>query len=167
MSFSSFSAGTGTSAGAAVYPLRILVRDAIERFIRLELSKWLDRPMSSPDKDVPDPHGNEARIQERERLGDDLRIWLSSDDSPLLVQNIPDYVTDPAGSLRNISERVEGSRKAIGFVAGEIAGVSSSHHAMELQARMRTFAELDAERSSQCRAVVGHPKGRREPTMSG
>lgn len=160
MSFSSFEVGTGTSAGGAAYPLRTLVRDVIERVLQLELSRWLDRADLVPEQETL--HEYEHEISEsdgRDSAGENLDSWLYSDDSPLLLQNIPDYVLDPAGSLRVISERVDSPGRALTFNAGEVTGVSPSQRAIEFRLRVKTFAELDAERILAMPRRRGTPKG--------
>ncbi|MGA9995968.1 MAG: hypothetical protein WBP93_11175 [Pyrinomonadaceae bacterium] len=160
MSFSSFQAGTGTSAGGAVYPLRTLVRDVIERVLQLELSRWLSRADSPPERGERNEYGHEiGEFDGRDSTGEDLDSWLYSNDSPLLLQNIPDYVLDPAGSLRAISERIDGPGHARSFSVGEITGVSPSQRAMEFRLRVKAFAELDAERILAMPRRRGTPKG--------
>jgi hypothetical protein len=94
VSFSSLEAGHGTSSGAALYPLRTLVRDLLEREVQRELSARLD-------------HSEEQPISP-DQIDEDLSDWLRSDDSPLLLHNVEEFVLDPDSHLRAITERVEG-----------------------------------------------------------
>lgn len=148
MSFSSFEAGAGSSAGAAFYPLRTMVRDEFQRALDAELARWLNRESDDVGLDV-----------ERDESEDELQRWLSSDDSPLLLRNIPDHVLDPSESLRAISERVDGLIRSLNFSGEEVTGVASHHRASELRARLTTFAELDGERILSTPRRRGTPKG--------
>ncbi len=158
MSFSSFEAGSGTSAGAAIYPLRTLVRDVIERIIQLELSRLLDRADSTADRDTQSEQGKEVgEIVARDISDGDLDSWLFSNDSPLLLQNIPGHVLDPMASLRAISERIDGPGHILSLTNSEMGSVSASHRAMEFRLRVKNFAELNAER------ILGTPRRRGTP----
>lgn len=149
MSFSSLEAGHGTSAGAALYPLRTLVRDLLEREVQMELEARLDHAggqSSSPD-----------------RTDEDQADWLRSDDSPLLLHNVEEFILDPDAHLRAIAERVEGQGRAPHFSRTELVGGATYDNtrdrAEELRARLRTVAELDAQRVLAAPRLRGTPKG--------
>lgn len=150
MSFSSLEAGHASSAGAADYPLRTLLRDTLEREMQRELEAWLDRA--------------EGQSGPSDRTDDDLADWLRSDDSPLLLHNVEEFVLDPEAHLRAIAERVEGPGRALQFSGGELVGAaardSQRDRAEELRARLRTMAELDAERIVATPRRRGTPKGK-------
>jgi hypothetical protein len=152
VSFSSLEAGHASSAGAALYPLRTLERDLLEREIRRELDAWHDRAQGEP----------------AERIEDDMEGWLLSDDSPLLLLNVPEFVVDPEAHLRALAEQVEGAgRTSPQFTGAELVSSgrgdaplnSSRNRAEELRARLRTFAEADAERILATPRRRGTPKG--------
>lgn len=149
MSFSSLEAGHGSSAGAADYPLRTLLRDLLGREVQRELEAWLDRAEGqSPPSDQTD---------------DDLVDWLRSDDSPLLLHNVEEFVLDPEAHLRAIAYRVEGTDRAPQFSGKELVGGAPRDYlrdrAEDLRARLRTVAELDAERILATPRRRGTPKG--------
>ncbi|HEV7375851.1 MAG TPA: hypothetical protein VGN95_14115 [Pyrinomonadaceae bacterium] len=150
MSFSSLEAGHGTSSGAALYPLRTLARDLLEREVQRELEAWLNRvdgQSTSPDQ-----------------TDDDLASWLRSDDSPLLIHNVEEFVLDPDAHLRAVASQVEGLGRAQHFLRGEITGVNPRGNlrdrAEELRARLRTVAKLDAERILAVPRRRGTPRGK-------
>jgi len=149
VSFSSLEAGHGSSAGAADYPLRTLLRDLLEREVQRELEAWLGRA--------------EGQSGPPERTDDDLADWLRSDDSPLLLDNVEEFVLDPEAHLRAIAYRVEGTDRAPQFSGKELAGGASRDNqrdrAEELRARLRTLAELDTERILATPRRRGTPKG--------
>lgn len=153
MSFSSLEAGYGSSGGAVIYPLRTLVRDLLEREIGRELDACLDRTQG----ELP------------ERIEDDFEDWLRSDDSPLLLLNVPEFVLDPEAHLRALAEQIEGGgRTRQQFTGTELVrdGGGEAHlnptrnRAEELRARLRTFAEADAERILATPRRRGTPKGK-------
>jgi hypothetical protein len=150
VSFSSLEAGHASSAGAADYPLRTLLRDTLEREMQRELEAWLDRA--------------EGQSGPSDRTDDDLADWLRSDDSPLLLHNVEEFVLDPEAHLRAIADRVEGPGRALQFSGGELVGTAARDnqrdHAEELRARLRTMAELDAERIVATPRRRGTPKGK-------
>lgn len=149
MSFSSLEAGYGTSSGAALYPLRTLLRDLLKREVDRELSARLDHSEGQPIS--PD------------RIDEDLSDWLRSDDSPLLLHNVEEFVIDPDEHLRAIAYRVEGPSRAPQFSGAELAGGATRDNprarAEELRAQLRTMAELDAERVLAAPRLRGTPKG--------
>jgi hypothetical protein len=115
-----------------------------------ELEAWLDRA--------------EGQSGPPDRTDDDLADWLRSDDSPLLLHNIEEFVLDPEAHLRAIAERVEGPGRALQFSGGELVGAAvrdnQRDRAEELRARLRTMAELDAERIVATPRCRGTPKGK-------
>lgn len=149
MSFSSLEAGHGSSAGAADYPLRTLLRDLLEREVQRELAAWLDRA--------------EGQSGPPDRTDDNLADWLRSDDLPLLLHNVEEFVLDPEAHLRAIAVRVEGPDRAPHFSGEELVGGAPRGHphdrAEELRARLRTVADLDAERILSTPRRRGTPKG--------
>lgn len=150
MSFSSLEAGHASSAGAADYPLRTLERDRLEREMQRELEAWLDR--AEGQSGPPDP------------TDEDLADWLRSDDSPLLLHNVEEFVLDPEAHLRAIVERVEGPEHAPQFSGGELVGGATPDNqrdrAEDLRARLRAVADLDAERILATPRHRGTPKGK-------
>lgn len=150
MSFSSLEAGHASSAGAADYPLRTLERDRLEREMQRELEAWLDHP--------------ERQSGPPDRTDDDFTDWLRSDDSPLLLHNIEEFVLDPEAHLQAIAYRVEGPGHAPQFSGGGPAGDAERdtqrNRTEELRARLRTVAELDAERILKTPRHRGTPKGK-------
>lgn len=151
MSFSSLeagheaSAGHSASAGAILYLLRTLERDLRERGVRAEVDAWLNRA-GVPD-DTPD-------LSDR-----DLADWLLTDDSPLLLDNVGEFVLDPDAHLRAIAERLEGINYDRPPPGRELTIATPRLRAGELQARLRTFAELDAERVAAAPRRRGTPRG--------
>jgi hypothetical protein len=149
VSFSSLEAGHGTSSGAALYPLRTLVRDLLEREVQRELEARLDRA--------------EGQTVSPDQTDDDLADWLRSDDSPLLLHNVEEFILDPGAHLRAIAERVEGPSRAQHFSRVELVGGATRDNprdrAEELRARLRTVAELDTERILAVPRWRGTPKG--------
>jgi hypothetical protein len=149
MSFSSLEAGHGTSSGAALYPLRTLVRDLLEREVQRELEARLDHA--------------EEQFPLSDRTDEDHADWLRSDDSPLLLHTVEEFVLDPDAHLRAIAERVEGPSCAPQFSGAELARGATRDNlrarAEELRARLRTMAELDAERVLAAPRLRGTPKG--------
>ncbi|MBA3241906.1 MAG: hypothetical protein H0T60_11830, partial [Acidobacteria bacterium] len=99
-----------------------------------------------------------------DRADDDLEGWLRSDDSPLLLHNVEEFVHDPEAHLRAIAERVEGPGRAAHYSGTELAGGpprgNSRDQAEELRARLRTVAELDAERILAVPRRRGTPRGK-------
>ena len=149
MSFSSLEAGHGTSAGAALYPLRTLTRDLLEREVQRELEARLDR--------------GDGQLGTADHTDDNFANWLRSDDSPLLLHNVEEFILDPDAHLRAIAARVDGSDLAPQFAGVELVGgaprVDPRDRAEELQARLRTLAEIDAERVLAAPRLRGTPKG--------
>lgn len=156
MSFSSLEAGHGgASAGAADYPLRTLVRDRLRR----EVQRALDALLPDRDEGLPEPP---------DRGDDDYAGWLRTEESPLLLENVEEFVLDPEAHLRAIAERVEGSALRAPRLPGEepVAdarpgprGEDGRDPAEELRARLRTLARLDAERIVAAPRRRGTPKG--------
>jgi len=144
MSFSSLEVGHGASPGAALYPLRTLARDLLERMVqtevRLRLERAEDLSLERPDEDH-------------------LTDWLRSDDSPLLLHNVEEFILNPEAHLRAIAERLEGPGRAQHSPGEELTGVAAHARAEELRARLRTVAELDAERVLATPRRRGTPKG--------
>ena len=149
MSFSSLEAGHGSSAGAADYPLRTLLRDILEREVQRELEAWLNRAEGQPGP--------------RDPTDDDLADWLRSDDSPLLLHNVEEFVLAPEAHLRAIAYRVEGTDRAPQLSGKELVGDAPRDYqrdrAEELRARLRTLVELDAERILATPRLRGTPRG--------
>jgi hypothetical protein len=152
VSFSSLQAGHGTSAGAIIYPFRELERDALERELQRQLDSWQNGhdPSLSDEPIEPD---------------DDFVEWLRSEDSPLLLLNVSEFVIDPEAHLREIAARVEGTdRPSPHLVGPELAGESrrerQEQRAGELKTRLKTFAELDSERVGGAPRRRGTPKGK-------
>jgi hypothetical protein len=149
VSFSSLEAGHGSSASAADYPLRTLLRDLLGREVQRELEAWLDRA--------------EGQTSPLDPTDDDLVDWLRSDDSPLLLHNVEEFVLDPEAHLRAIAYRVEGTGCAPQFSGKELVGGTPRDYqrerAEELRGRLRTLAELDAERILATPRRRGTPKG--------
>ncbi len=156
MSFSTLEAGHGgTSAGAADYPLRTLVHDRLRRDVQRALDALL------PD------HG-EGHSDPPDRSDEEFAEWLRSDDSPLLLENVEEFVRDPEAHLRALAERVEGPGLSASQLPGEELVVDTRQQqgddnkrdpAEELRARLRTLAKLDAERILAVPRRRGTPKG--------
>lgn len=149
MSFSSLEAGHGTSSGAALYPLRTLVRDLLKREVQRELEAHL--------------HRAEGQSGPPNRTDEDQADWLRSNDSPLLLHNVEEFILDPEAHLRAIAYRVEGLGPAPHSSRAEQAGGATRDNprdlAEELRARLRTVADLDAERVLAAPRLRGTPKG--------
>ncbi|HEX8292670.1 MAG TPA: hypothetical protein VF570_12990, partial [Pyrinomonadaceae bacterium] len=89
----------------------------------------------------------------------DLTEWLLADDSPLLLFNVEEFVTDPDAHLRALAERVEGGDRT-GRPSGTELAISSPRQSAEwLRARVRTFAELDSRRILDAPRLRGTPEG--------
>lgn len=138
MSFSSLEAGHAESSGAALYPLRTLVPDLLERGVRAEVAACDSR---ADGHFIPSD-------------------WLRSDDSPLLIHNVEEFLLDPDAHLRTIADRLEGTDRARQPSGRELTGAAPRQRAKELQARLRTLAELDAERILATPRLRGTPKGK-------
>jgi hypothetical protein len=146
MSFSSLEAGHGSSAGAILYPFRELLRDALEREVRAELAARL------PPHDLPSAASPAKPSSESVE-------WLRTDDSPLLLHNVEEFVLDPEAHLRAIAERMEGTGRAPRPSGAELTGATPRQGAEGLRARLRTVAELDAEKILAAPRRRGTPKG--------
>jgi len=150
VSFTSLEAGHGTSAGAADYPLRTLVPDLLRHDVQRELEAQLDRAIGQSEPPA--------------RSDDEFADWLRADDSPLLLDNVDDFVLDPEAHLRALAERVEGPGRARSSLGTElVSGAPQRDHgrnpAEELRARLRTLAVLDAERILATPRLRGTPLG--------
>lgn len=81
----------------------------------------------------------------------------------MLLHNVEEFVLDPEAHLRSLAYRVEGLDRAQHFSGEElVGGASCDYHrdrAEELRARLRTVAELDAERIVATPRRRGTPKG--------
>lgn len=123
MGYFNFQEGAGGGSGVD-YPLRTMVRDEQER-LRAELER---QGVTGRDEEFL-TRGEEAgeagrekeqgRSRERDSLPADsppsepaaaeIPIpYLLSDDSPLILKNIPDYVIDPESAIKEIKARVYG-----------------------------------------------------------
>ncbi len=139
------SAGHSASAGAILYLLRTLERDLRERGVRAAVYALRGRAegIAAP----PDPSDL------------DLADWLLSDDSPLLLDNVGELITDPDAHLRAVAERLEGAGRDRPPSGRELTGTAPRLRAAEFQASLRTLAELDAERVAAVPRRRGTPKG--------
>lgn len=145
MSFSSLEAGHAGSDGAALYPLRQLLPDLIERDMQAELAAQRARAEGQSGS----PGRNEDHHED----------WLRSNDSPLLLHNVSNFVLDPDAHLRAIAERVEGTGRASQPLARALTSATQQQRGEEVQARLRTFARVDAERILAVPRRRGTPKG--------
>jgi hypothetical protein len=145
VSYSSLEAGHAESAGGALYPLRTLAPDLIARAVQ-QLADARENRAGGPAL-PPEP-------SERE-----LAEWLLSDDSPLLLFNVEEFITDPDSHLRALAERVEGAGRADRPPGSEIAVATPRRSAEWLRSRVRTFAELNSERILSAPRLRGTPEG--------
>ena len=95
-----------------------------------------------------------------ELSGRDLTDWLLTDDSPLLLHNVEEFVTDPDAHLRALAERVEGTGRADRLPGNALAVASPRQVAERLRARLRTFAELNSKRILDAPRRRGTPEGK-------
>lgn len=146
MSFSSLEAGHGSSVGALLYPFRELPHAPLEREVRAELAVHLT------------PHDLPSAASPAELSGESVE-WLCTDDSPLLLHNVEEFVLDPEAHLRAIAERVEGAGRTPQPSGTDLTGATARQGNEGLRARLRTVAELDAERILAAPRRRGTPKG--------
>lgn len=151
MSFFSFEVGEGSGGDALNYPTRTMVRDEQERL-------------------RTDREENQGRQPERSGEAEDDPVpYLLSEDSPLILINIPDYVINPESAIQEIKARVygmsgakNGRQERLFDERGKAlyqAAPLREMGAEALMVRLRTFVAVDSHIIERMKRR-GNPKGR-------